>query len=115
MEIIMVWLALSGSVIVVVITLILLQKKSGEISRLSKELNLLRQERDEKSSALKQLEDNFEEKMDKVVESSIQKIAHAEQAKEEAVQAASDNYEVAAEAHAQIKEKEALIKKLQAS
>ena len=111
----MVWLALSGSVIVVVITLILLQKKSGEISKLSRELSLVRQERDDKSSALKQLEDNFEEKMDKVVNSSIQKISHAEHAKEEAVQAAADNYEVAAEAHAQLKEKDELIKKLQNS
>ena len=111
----MVWLALRGSVIVVVITLILLQKKSGEISRLSKELSLIQQERDDKSSALKQLEDNFEDKMDKVVESSIQKISHAEQAKEEAVQAAADNYEVAAEAHAKLKEKDDIIKKLQGS
>ena len=50
--------------------------------------------------------------MDKVVQSSIQKISHAEQAKEEAVQAAADNYDVAAEAHAQLKEKDALIKEL---
>jgi hypothetical protein len=51
--------------------------------------------------------------MDEVVESSIQKISHAEQAKEEAIQAAQDNYEAVADAHAQLKEKDELIKKLQ--
>ena len=112
-EIIMAWIALGGAIVVVVITLVLLQKKSAEIASLTKELTLLAQERDEKSSALKELEEKFEEKMDAVVQSSIQKISHAEQAKEEAVQAAADNYEVAAETHARLKEKEALIKELQ--
>jgi hypothetical protein len=51
--------------------------------------------------------------MDEVVESSIQKLSHAEQAKEEAIRAAQDNYEAAAEVHALLKEKEALINRLQ--
>ena len=109
----MMWLGLGGVVIVVVIAVILLQKKSGEIDKLAKELALIQQEKDEKSIALEELENNFEEKMDKVVQSSIQKIAHAEQSKEEAVQAASDNYEMAAEAHALLKEKDAIIKELE--
>jgi len=109
----MVWLALGGAVIVVVIAVILLQKKSGEINELSEKLLLVRQERDEKSIALEELENNFEDKMDKVVQSSIQKIAHAEQSKEEAVQAASDNYEMAVEAHTLLKEKDAIIKELE--
>jgi hypothetical protein len=67
----------------------------------------------EKSGALQKLEQEFEEQMDDVVQSSLQKISHAEQAKEEAIQAAQDNYEAAAEAHAQLREKDALIKKLQ--
>jgi len=108
----MAWLALGGTIIVILIILVLLQKKSAEIARLTKELTIIRQERDEKSGALTELEEKFEEKMDKVVQSSIQKISHAEQAKEEAVQAAADNYDVAAEAHAQLKEKDALIKEL---
>lgn len=51
--------------------------------------------------------------MDEVVQSSIQKITHAEQAKEEAIQAAQDNFEAAAEANTRLKEQEQLIKKLQ--
>ncbi len=109
----MMWLGLGGVVIVVVIAVILLQKKSGEIDKLAKELAPIQQQKDEKSIALEELENNFEEKMDKVVQSSIQKIAHAEQSKEEAVQAASDNYEMAAEAHALLKEKDAIIKELE--
>lgn len=109
----MIWLALGSTVITIVIAVILLQKKSGEISKLSEELVLIQQERDGKSTALKELEHSFEEKMDKVVQSSIQKIAHAEQSKEEAVQAASDNYEMAAEAHALLKEKDAIIEGLE--
>ncbi|MBW1636242.1 MAG: hypothetical protein JRJ68_08210 [Deltaproteobacteria bacterium] len=109
----MAWLTLGTAIIVVFIALVLLQKKSAEIAGLTKKITIIRQELDEKSGALTELEEKFEEKMDKVVQSSIQKISHAEQAKEEAVQAASDNYEVAAEAHAKLKEKDALIKELQ--
>lgn len=77
------------------------------------ERDRLRQQLAEKTNALEELETNFESKMDEVVQSSIQKIAHAEEAKEEAIQAASDNYDAAAEAYAVIKEKDALIKKMQ--
>jgi len=131
-----VWLALGGVVIAIVVAATVVQKKSGVLKRLSEELTQvrrerdklseerdliseevvqIRRERDEKSLALEKLEKTFEEQMDEVVESSIQKIAHAEQAKEEAVRAAKDNYEVAAEAYAQLKDKDELIKKLQGS
>ena len=129
-----VWLALGGVVIAIVVAATVVQKKSGVLKRLSEELTQvrrerdklseerdliseevvqIRRERDEKSLALEKLEKTFEEQMDEIVESSIQKIAHAEQAKEEAVRAAKDNYEVAAEAYAQLKDKDELIKKLQ--
>jgi len=104
-----------AGMIVVVLLLVLLQRKSREISLLREELARASQERDEKRDAFDQLENSFEEEIDKVVQSSIQKIAEAENAKELAVQAAEDNYEVAAEAYAQLKEKDALIKKLQTS
>lgn len=91
----------------------LLAQKDTEINRLGEEIAAIIVERDEKRAALEKLEQEFEEKMDDVVQSSIQKIAHAEQAKEEAVRAAQDNYEAAAEVHALLKEKEALINKLQ--
>ena len=131
-----VWLALGGVVIAIVVAATVVQKKSGVLKRLSEELTQvrrerdklseerdliseevvqIRRERDEKSLALEKLEKTFEEQMDEIVESSIQKIAHAEQAKEEAVRAAKDNYEVAAEAYAQLKDKDELIKKLQGS
>ena len=118
-----VWLALGGVVIAIVVAATVVQKKSGALKRLSEELTQvrrerdelseerdlvseevvqIRRERDEKSLALEKLEKTFEEQIDEVVESSIQKIAHAEQAKEEAVRAAKDNYEVAAEAYAQL-------------
>lgn len=105
--------ALGVAVVVAVIAVVLLLKKSGELQRISDELAQVKQERDEKSSALETLEATFEEEMDKVVTSSIQKISHAEAAKEEAVKAAEDNYEVAADAHAQLREKDEIIKNLQ--
>ncbi len=77
------------------------------------ELNRLELQLNEKTKALEDLEASFESQMDEVVQSSIQKISHAEQAKEEAIQAATDNYDAAAEAYAVIKEKDDLIKKLQ--
>ncbi len=110
-----VWLILGGAVLVVIIAAVLLQKKSGETQKLSDELALTRQERDKMSIKVEELENSFEDKMDKVVQSSIQKIAHAEQAKEEAIQAAQDNYEAAADAHGLLKEKEAIIKELQSN
>lgn len=113
MEDMMMWLAIGGAIIVMIIAAALLQKKSVEISRLTEELALLRQEWDEKKSTFEKQEKDCEEEIDRVVQSSIQKISHAEQAKEEAVQAAHDNYEVAAQAHILLKEKEALIKELQ--
>lgn len=88
-------------------------RKDGEIRRLSEELAAVKAERDEKRTALEKLEREFEDQMDEVVQSSIQKLSHAEQAKEEAVRAAQDNYEAVAEVHALLKEKEALINKLQ--
>ena len=73
----------------------------------------MRKELGEKSQELKKMEKSFEEQMDEVVQSSLQKITHAEEAKEEAIQAAQDNFEAAAEANTQLREKDALIKKLQ--
>jgi biopolymer transport protein ExbB/TolQ len=113
MENVMMWLVLAVAVIVAGISAVLLQKKNGEIKKLSIELAAANQERDEKSSAFDALERKFDEEMDEVVQSSIEKITHAENAKEEAVKAAQDNYEAAAEVHALLKEKEALINKLQ--
>lgn len=77
------------------------------------ELKTTQQTLNEKASALEALENDFESKMDDIVESSIQKISHAEEAKEEAIEAAEANYEAAAEAHATIKEKESIIADLQ--
>jgi biopolymer transport protein ExbB/TolQ len=113
MENVMMWLALAVVVVVAGISTVLLQKKNGEIKKLSIELAAASQERDEKASAFESLQREFDDKMDRIVQSSIEKIAHAESAKEEAVQAAQDNYEAAAEVHALLKEKEALINKLQ--
>lgn len=114
------WLGLIVAVVVACAAAVLLQKKAGELSRkegeirrLTEELALACAERDEKRAALEKLEKEFEEKVDDVVQTSIQKISHAEQAKEEAVRAAQDNYEAAAEVHALLKEKEALINRLQ--
>jgi hypothetical protein len=86
---------------------------NAEAEKLGEELAAVKNQLQKKSDALRKLEKEFEEQMDDVVQSSLQKISHAEQAKEEAVQAAQDNYEAAADAHAQLKEKDALIKKLQ--
>ncbi|MGA7278418.1 MAG: hypothetical protein WBW79_10800, partial [Desulfocapsaceae bacterium] len=86
---------------------------SAEAEKMAEELAAVKSALQEKSDALLKLEQEFEEQMDDVVQSSLQKISHAEQAKEEAIQAAQDNYEAAAEAHAQLWEKDALIKKLQ--
>ena len=95
----------------------LLEKELSEVkdSLIGKEqeLKAALQERDEKASALETLENDFENQMDDVVQSSIQKLNHAEQAKEDAVKAAGDNYEAAAEAYGQIKEKEKIIAELQ--
>ena len=97
--------------------LLVLEKELSEaqdsLARKDQELKAALQDRNEKALALETLENDFEGKMDDVVESSIQKIAHAEQAKEDAVQAAEGNYEAAADAHAQIKEKEQIIADLQ--
>ena len=91
------------------------QGDKAEISRLTTELEAACRERDEKSAALLSLEEKFEEAVDDVVQSSIDKINHAEQAKEEAVKAAEDNYEMVVEAHAKIAEMDKLIKQLQGS
>lgn len=135
------WSGYAIAVIVAAVAAIMLQKKGGDNSQdveqaeelngklltLEKELSEAKdsliekeqelkaalQDRDEKATELEALENDFESKMDAVVESSIQKIAHAEQAKEDAVQAAEGNYEAAADAHATIKEKEQIIADLQ--
>ena len=141
MDTMIMWGGYAVAVIVAGVAAVMLQKKgdgssqgfeqekefSGKISLLEKELREAKdslvgkeqelkaalQDRDEKALALEALENDFESKMDDVVESSIQKISHAEQAKADAVQAAEGNYEAAAEAHAQIKEKEKIIAGLQ--
>ena len=84
-----------------------------EVEKLSQELTSLKKELEEKTREVAAVERRFEEQMDEVVQSSIQKITHAEQAKEEAIQAAQDNFEAAAEANTRLKEQEQLIKKLQ--
>ena len=86
---------------------------AGENEKIAQELASLKIELKDKSRKLETAEQRFEEQMDEVVQSSIQKITHAEQAKEEAIQAAQDNFEAAAEANARLKEKEELIKQLQ--
>lgn len=85
----------------------------NEVEKLSQELTSLKKELEEKTREVAAVERRFEEQMDEVVQSSIQKITHAEQAKEEAIQAAQDNFEAAAEANTRLKEQEQLIKKLQ--
>ena len=85
---------------------------SMEVEKLSQELTSLKKELEEKTREVAAVERRFEEQMDEVVQSSIQKITHAEQAKEEAIQAAQDNFEAAAEANTLLKEQEQLIKKL---
>jgi hypothetical protein len=105
--------ALAVAVIFVIIALLTLQKKSGEVGRLTAELESVKEELRQKSIALLESEESVEQKIDDVVQSSIQKISHAEQGKEEAVKAAQDNYDAAADAHGIIKEREATIKELQ--
>jgi hypothetical protein len=135
------WLGLGLSIVVTCIAAVLLQKKTAkitlktqeislkngeltqkteeitrkdlEIRHLSEELAAVKSERDEKRNALEKLEREFEDQMDEIVQSSIQKLTHSEQTKEEAIRAAQDNYEAVAEIHALLKEKEALIDKLQ--
>lgn len=104
---------LGVAIITFLLAVLLVQKKSGELRRLAEELVTVQKERDESIVRLEELEQRFDEKVDDVVQSSIQKISHAEEAKEEAVKAAHDNYEAAAEAHALLREKEATIKELQ--
>lgn len=113
MDTMIMWAVAGGAVVVAAITIILLLKKNRELQRLTEDMAVLRQDRDEKHAAFEELQSDFDEKMDNVVQASIQKIAHAEQAREDAVQAAQDNYEAAAEVHALLKEKEDLINKMQ--
>ncbi|BHH82455.1 hypothetical protein [Desulforhopalus sp. 52FAK] len=141
MNTLIMWGGYGIAVIVAAVAALLLQKKGGghsqdveQIEELSEKISMLEQElsetkdslvgkeqalkaaqqdRDKNVSALEALENDFESKMDDVVQSSIQKIAHAEQAKEDAVQAADGNYEAAAAAHATIKEKEQIIADLE--
>lgn len=112
MENMIIWLVAGVAVIVAAISLLLLFKKNRDVQQLTEELAVVRQDRDEKSAAYEALQKDFEGQMDEVVQASIEKISHAEHAREEAVQAAQDNYEAAAEVHALLKEKEELINKM---
>ena len=89
------------------------QAAGSEVEALSQELTSVKAELEKKSNELATVEQRFEKQMEEVVQSSIDKITHAEQAKEEAIQAAQDNFEAAAEANARLREKEELIRKLQ--
>ena len=91
----------------------LIVEKDAEIGRLIEQLAYVSAERDEKGAVLAKFEQEFEDRVDEIVQSSIEKISHAEEAKEEAVRAAQDNYEAAAEVHALLKEKDELIDQLQ--
>lgn len=141
MDTMIMWGGYVIAVIVAIVAAIILQKKGvenslnlelaekrvAELSLLEKELseakhslvskerelNVALQDRDGKASKLETLKNDFESQMDDIVQSSIQKISHSEQAKEEAVKAAGDNYEAAAEAYGQIKEKDKIIADLQ--
>jgi len=113
MSYIIAFLILGAAIITFLLAVLLVQKKSVELKKLSAELATVRRERDETNTRLEELELRFDEKVDDIVESSIQKISHAEEAKEEAVKAAHDNYEAAAEAHALLREKDAIIIELQ--
>lgn len=113
--------------LVAVVLLTLMQKSRGDLKNNIEEVSTLRESYDdmnselvsvraqlkEKTAELETLQNEFDERMDKVVQSSLLKIEHAEQAKEEAIQAAQDNLETATEIHAQLKEKEELITRLQ--
>lgn len=87
----------------------------ADAEKLSSEIDTLKAELAAMTEKLAGVEKHFEAQMDEVVQSSIQKITHAEQAKEEAIQAAQDNFEAAAEANARLKEKEAQLRQLQGS
>lgn len=114
MPIAITYTALAGAAIIAVFAIVLVKKKSAEIKKLKAEMEMLEKESTAKLDSFADLEQNFEQKIDEVIQSSIQKISHAEEAKDEAVKAAQDNYEAAAEAHAQIKEGEKKIKDLEA-
>lgn len=95
-----------------------LEKAAGsgaDAEKLSSEMENLKKELAAMTEKLNGVEKHFEAQMDEVVQSSIQKITHAEEAKEEAIQAAQDNFEAAAEANARLKEIEAQLKQLQGS
>jgi hypothetical protein len=107
------FITLGVAIITFLLAVLLVQKKSSELKKLTEDLTSVQREKDEISTRLEELELHFDDKVDDIVQSSIQKISHAEEAKEEAVKAAHDNYEAAAEAHALIREKDAIIKELQ--
>ena len=127
MENVMMWLGFGIAAVVACVAWVLLQKngnelkkkdeliveKDAEIGRLTEQLAYVSAERDEKEAVLAKFEQEFEDRVDEIVQSSIEKISHAEEAKEEAIRAAQDNYEAAAEVHALLKEKEELIDQLQ--
>ncbi|NNK14963.1 MAG: hypothetical protein HKP52_12060 [Desulfofustis sp.] len=89
------------------------KKNNIDSEKVAEEVATLKKELEAKNEELATVEERFEKQMDEVVQSSIQKISHAEQAKEEAIQAAQDNFEAAAAANTKLKEKEELIKQLQ--
>lgn len=107
------FITLGVAIVTFLLAVLLVQKKSSELRKITEELTTVQRERDETSARLEELELRFDDKVDDIVQSSIQKISHAEEAKEEAVKAAHDNYEAAAEAHSLLREKDAIIKELQ--
>lgn len=104
---------LTGATAVAVIAIVVVLKKSAQVKNLKVEINRLKEDYETRLQEFADLQQNFDVKVDEVVQSSIMKISHAEEAKDEAIKAAQDNYEAAADAHAQLREKEALIEKLQ--
>lgn len=141
MDSLIMWGGYVVAAIITIISVVLLQKKSNssdkeldraekldaQVSSLTEKLGNIQQtlhtkelelvsaieDRDKSASKLESLENDYESKIDDVVQSSIDKISHAEEAKDEAVKAAEDNYEAAAEAYGQIKEKDKIIAELQ--
>lgn len=89
------------------------QNSGTEEAELQEELANVKAELADTVEKLALVEKDFAAQMDEVVQSSMEKLTHAEHAKEEAIQAAQDNFEAAAEANAKLKEAEALLEKLQ--
>lgn len=87
-------------------------QNSGDAG-IQEELAALKAELEIKEQKLASAEKDFAAQMDEVVQSSMEKIIQSEQAKEEAIQAAQDNFEAAAETNVKLREAEAKLAKLQ--